>query len=137
MGGREPATTTSRPSLADAPRLAGAGRELSAGAGDYAELPPVRKIARQFLDGLAAHLSEDGIGSICEVADGDAPHTPGGCPWQAWSVAEPLRAICEDVYKLPAASVQPAAKRDRKVTGSAETEPLPVTRRRKRQRASP
>jgi glycogen debranching enzyme len=32
-----------------------------------------------------------GIGSISEVFDGDAPHAPGGCPMQAWSVAELLR----------------------------------------------
>ena len=24
--------------------------------------------------------------------DGDAPHTPGGCPFQAWSLGELLRA---------------------------------------------
>ncbi len=58
-----------------------------------------RRTARGLLDGLLAHLGEAGIGSISEVADGDAPHTPGGCPWQAWSVAEPLRALCEDILK--------------------------------------
>jgi glycogen debranching enzyme len=26
-----------------------------------------------------------------EIADGDAPHTPRGCPFQAWSVGEALR----------------------------------------------
>lgn len=64
----------------------------------YAELHPACRTARQFLDGLLAHLHEDGVGSVCEVADGDPPHTAGGCPWQAWSVAEPLRALCEDIY---------------------------------------
>ena len=29
--------------------------------------------------------------------DGDEPQSPGGCPWQAWSVAEILRAWVEDV----------------------------------------
>ncbi len=67
-----------------------------------AEVHPACREARQFLDGLLAHLHEDGIGSVCEVADGDPPHTPGGCPWQAWSVAEPLRALCEDIYKQSA-----------------------------------
>jgi len=33
-------------------------------------------------------LEHYGVGGIAEVYDGDAPHTPGGCPWQAWSVAE-------------------------------------------------
>ena len=30
-------------------------------------------------------------GQLSEVADGDAPHAPGGCPAQAWSVTELFR----------------------------------------------
>ncbi|GIJ23825.1 amylo-alpha-1,6-glucosidase [Micromonospora lutea] len=41
--------------------------------------------------GLEAHLSEYGLGSVSETADGTAPHTATGCPFQAWSVAELLR----------------------------------------------
>jgi predicted glycogen debranching enzyme len=44
------------------------------------------------LAGLEAHLSEWGLGSVSETADGDAPHNATGCPFQAWSVAELLRA---------------------------------------------
>ena len=44
------------------------------------------------VDGLEAHLSEWGLGSVSETADGDAPHGATGCPFQAWSVAEVLRA---------------------------------------------
>jgi predicted glycogen debranching enzyme len=44
-------------------------------------------------DGLIAHLSEAGIGSVSETAEGDAPHWPTGCPFQAWSVAELLRLV--------------------------------------------
>ncbi len=44
------------------------------------------------LDGLEAHLGEWGLGSVSETADGDAPHRATGCPFQAWSVAEVLRA---------------------------------------------
>jgi len=62
--------------------------------------PAVLKTARGFLAGLEPHLNEAGIGGISEVADGDAPHLPGGCPWQAWSVAEPLRALLEDVHRM-------------------------------------
>ena len=40
---------------------------------------------------LEAHLREYGVGGIAEIFDGDAPHKPDGCPWQAWSVAELLR----------------------------------------------
>lgn len=37
------------------------------------------------------HLEGAGLGHISEVADADAPHRPGGCPFQAWSLAELLR----------------------------------------------
>lgn len=39
-----------------------------------------------------------GSGGICEVASGSTPHTPNGCPWQAWSVSEYLRI--EKKYNL-------------------------------------
>ncbi|MFI7523267.1 amylo-alpha-1,6-glucosidase [Micromonospora globbae] len=41
--------------------------------------------------GLEAHLTEYGLGSVSETADGLAPHAATGCPFQAWSVAELLR----------------------------------------------
>ena len=44
------------------------------------------------LDGLVLHLAEDGLGSVSETADGAAPHGTTGCPFQAWSVAELMRA---------------------------------------------
>jgi predicted glycogen debranching enzyme len=44
------------------------------------------------LAGLEAHLDEWGLGSVSETADGAAPHGATGCPFQAWSVAETLRA---------------------------------------------
>ncbi|SCE93827.1 glycogen debranching enzyme, putative [Micromonospora viridifaciens] len=43
------------------------------------------------LVGLEGHLMEFGLGSVSETADGLAPHTATGCPFQAWSVAELLR----------------------------------------------
>jgi predicted glycogen debranching enzyme len=46
---------------------------------------------RRFLAPLMAHLDEAGLGHVSEIADGDAPHTPRGCPFQAWSVGELLR----------------------------------------------
>jgi predicted glycogen debranching enzyme len=45
------------------------------------------------LDGVVAHLDDAGLGSVSETADGDAPHGPTGCPYQAWSVAEAYRAL--------------------------------------------
>jgi len=44
----------------------------------------------RFLDPLLRHLDEAGLGHISEIADGDPPHTPRGCPFQAWSVGEVL-----------------------------------------------
>jgi predicted glycogen debranching enzyme len=46
---------------------------------------------RRFLAPLRAHLGVAGIGHISEIADGDPPHTPRGCPFQAWSLGELLR----------------------------------------------
>jgi predicted glycogen debranching enzyme len=42
--------------------------------------------------GLQRHLGEDCMEQISEIFDGDEPHTARGCPAQAWSVAETLRA---------------------------------------------
>jgi predicted glycogen debranching enzyme len=44
-----------------------------------------------WLQPLIAHLDEAGMGTISEIFDGDAPHTPRGCIAQAWSVSEVLR----------------------------------------------
>ena len=42
---------------------------------------------------LLAHLDAAGLGHVSEIADGDAPHAPRGCPFQAWSLGELLRAL--------------------------------------------
>ena len=53
-----------------------------------------RAQARQrFLAPLIAHLAVAGLGHVSEIADGDPPHTPRGCPFQAWSVGELIRAL--------------------------------------------
>ncbi len=44
------------------------------------------------LDGLEDHLAEWGLGSVSETADAHPPHQTTGCPFQAWSVAELIRA---------------------------------------------
>jgi predicted glycogen debranching enzyme len=52
-----------------------------------------RSEARQrFLAPLEAHLDRAGLGHISEIADGDLPHAPRGCPFQAWSLGELMRA---------------------------------------------
>ncbi|RYG49779.1 glycogen debranching protein [bacterium] len=55
--------------------------------------------ARRVLRSAEAMLTDCGLGGISEVYDGDAPHRPAGCPWQAWSVAEPSRAW-EDLARM-------------------------------------
>jgi predicted glycogen debranching enzyme len=51
-----------------------------------------RQKAAELIQPLLRHLTEDAcLGSVCEVLDGDPPHKPGGCPAQAWSVAELIR----------------------------------------------
>ncbi|MGE0685047.1 MAG: amylo-alpha-1,6-glucosidase, partial [Candidatus Binatia bacterium] len=45
----------------------------------------------RFLQPLLEHLEQAGLDHISEIADGDPPHTPRGCPFQAWSVGEALR----------------------------------------------
>jgi len=49
--------------------------------------------ASTILEPLLLHLDDAGLGSISEIADGDPPHRPSGCPAQAWSVAEVLRTL--------------------------------------------
>jgi predicted glycogen debranching enzyme len=52
----------------------------------------VRTQARErFLTPLLRHMEEAGLGHVSEIADADAPHTPRGSPFQAWSVGEALR----------------------------------------------
>jgi glycogen debranching enzyme len=46
----------------------------------------------RFVDPLAALVGAAGIDHLFEIADGDAPHTPRGCPFQAWSLGELIRA---------------------------------------------
>ena len=56
-----------------------------------------RKFASAWLENFSEHLHEACLGQVSEIFDGDAPHKPRGCVAQAWSVAELLRAIVEDV----------------------------------------
>jgi predicted glycogen debranching enzyme len=72
------------------PWLLGAFGEAALRVADHPEREKnnLRQYLRTF---LGKHLSEAGIGSVSEVFDGDAPHRPGGCIAQAWSVAELIR----------------------------------------------
>jgi predicted glycogen debranching enzyme len=45
----------------------------------------------RFLAPLCEHLSHAGLGHVSEIADAEPPHTPRGCPFQAWSLGELIR----------------------------------------------
>jgi len=72
-----------------------------------------RMQAEKWLSPLKNHLCNAGLGHISEIFDGDVPHRPIGCIAQAWSVAEVLRTVVEDVYGIrpqqPAALLEPVA----------------------------
>lgn len=51
-----------------------------------------RSRAALFLEPLLQHINEAGLGHVSEIADAESPFTPRGCPFQAWSVGELLRA---------------------------------------------
>jgi predicted glycogen debranching enzyme len=61
----------------------------------YMKLNGRKEQAWEWLSGFREHLTTAGLGQVSEVFDGDAPHRPGGCFAQAWSVAELLRAADE------------------------------------------
>lgn len=48
--------------------------------------------ALKLFDAIPGHMMEAGLGTISEVFDAEAPFAPRGCPAQAWSVGEILRA---------------------------------------------
>lgn len=45
----------------------------------------------RFVAPLRAHVDDAGLGHVSEIADAEPPHTPRGCPFQAWSVGELIR----------------------------------------------
>jgi len=62
--------------------------------------PAARTEARAVLSGIIDFIDGDCPGQLPEIFDGDDPSQPGaepqhagGCPAQAWSVAEPLRVL--------------------------------------------
>jgi len=66
----------------------------------HAVSPETHEKLKGLLSGLEAHIKTAGLGHISALADADPPHNPGGCIAQAWSVAELLRAIVEDILQI-------------------------------------
>ena len=62
-----------------------------------------KRRARRWLEGIEPHLDHACLGQVSEIFDGDPPHAARGCIAQAWSVAELLRVLLEDL-----ATVRPA-----------------------------
>ena len=54
-------------------------------------------IMHEFIGAMKEHVKEAGVGSISEIFDGEKPFHPKGCISQAWSVAEILRVLKEDL----------------------------------------
>ncbi len=52
-----------------------------------------RERARTFVQPLIDALEADCLGTLYEIADGDPPHAPRGCPAQAWSIAELIAVL--------------------------------------------
>jgi len=85
--------------------------------------PGARVEARaRFVEPLRRHLEDAGLGHVSEVADGDAPHLPGGCPFQAWSLGELLR-LERVVLAEPRPSAKAVAGARRPRPGQARTAP--------------
>jgi len=84
---------------------------------------PGKAKARKALAGLIAHLADHGLGTVSEIFDGDAPHAPRGCPAQAWSVGELLRAHRDS-------ALAPRKKTYKLVTPKKGSDPISVRGRR-------
>ena len=63
-----------------------------------ADAAAARRRAATWLAAFERHLHTACLGSISEILDGDAPHTPRGAVAQAWSVAELLRVAVDDLH---------------------------------------
>ncbi|WP_447977533.1 amylo-alpha-1,6-glucosidase [Candidatus Nitrospira bockiana] len=53
----------------------------------------VEQARTRYVQPLLDHLQAAGLGHVSELADAEAPFTPRGCPFQAWSLGEVLRLL--------------------------------------------
>src|SRR5262249_2051908 len=69
---------------------------------------------RRFLQPILIHLNVAGLGHVSEIADADFPHTPRGCPFQAWSLGEGLRldrVVLAQAERIPVSFALKAASK--------------------------
>ena len=75
----------------------------------HGETAAAKKTAREHhLQPILSHLHEAGLGHISEIADAEPPHTPRGCPFQAWSLGEVLRVSLDVLRDQDEVSVKPS-----------------------------
>ena len=72
-----------------------------------------READQRFLAPLREHLGVAGLGHISEIVDAEPPHRPGGCPFQAWSLGELLRAGRLVETQIAEDNARPAQRRVR------------------------
>lgn len=70
-----------------------------------------RERVRQVVDLFSPHLLEAGMGTVSEIFDGEAPHSPRGCIAQAWGVGEVLRGFVEEGLGILGHPTAPPAPR--------------------------
>ena len=66
-----------------------------------------RNEALAMIRGCLDHMNGDGLGQLCELFDGNAPHAPGGALAAAAAVGELLRCYVEDVAPEGAGEAAP------------------------------
>lgn len=87
------------------------GAFVDAWLGINGDTDAARQQARErFVAPLETHLDRAGLGHVSEIADAEPPFTPRGCPFQAWSLGELIRArmmtsASADDFRLPRESL--------------------------------
>jgi predicted glycogen debranching enzyme len=67
----------------------------------FGRTPETLAAVRNMLRPFRHHLLAAGLGTVSEIFDGEEPFRPAGCISQAWSVAELLRIIYEELRGHP------------------------------------
>jgi len=85
-----------------------AGPFIEAWVRAHGDTRDVKKIARErYLNPLLQQVHEAGLGHLSEIADAEAPYTPRGCPFQAWSLGEAMRVSFDVLADDQAVPVMP------------------------------